>query len=153
MFVLNLLRNKESSVILDIGCGSNKTIPSSTGIDIKPVTDIVASGDILPFFNNYANIIISRHSFEHLLNPISAIKEWYRVLKPDGEVIFILPDHEHLNTMQYLCSGEQHLHAYTRKSFYDLINCSKLFYVEWVEEVIHEWSFGGILKKVNCISI
>jgi predicted SAM-dependent methyltransferase len=149
--VLNLLKGKEASIILDIGCGSNKTIPSAIGIDIRPVADVISSGDTIPFPDNYADIIISRHSFEHLLNPIATLKEWHRVLKPEGEIFFILPDHEYLNTMQFLCSGEQHLHAYTRRSFSDLINASRLFHVEQIEDVIKEWSFGGILKKADCM--
>ena len=148
LFVIDLLKGRQG-IIIDIGCGTNKTVPNAVGVDVRSVTDVTCSGDSTPFVNDHADIIISRHSFEHLLNPVATLREWYRILKPDGEILFVLPDHEHLNTMCALCSAEQHMHAYTRQSFKDLIEMSGLFKVEYISSVIHGWSSGGVLRKIT----
>jgi SAM-dependent methyltransferase len=42
---------------------------------------------------NYG-FVLSSHSLEHVANPIKAIYEWKRVLKPQGKLILILPEKE-----------------------------------------------------------
>ena len=41
------------------------------------------------------DFILSCHSLEHIANPLLAIAEWKRILKPGGLLILILPDKEH----------------------------------------------------------
>lgn len=36
--------------------------------------------------------ILSAHALEHCANPLKALREWYRVLKPNGELILVLPN-------------------------------------------------------------
>ncbi len=38
--------------------------------------------------------VLSSHSLEHVANPIKAIYEWKRVLKPNGTLILVLPERE-----------------------------------------------------------
>ena len=44
--------------------------------------------------DNYFDIIIARFVFQHLKDPIAAIREIYRILKPGGKVIIIDVDSE-----------------------------------------------------------
>jgi ubiquinone/menaquinone biosynthesis C-methylase UbiE len=44
--------------------------------------------------DNYFDIIIARFVFQHLSDPITALKEIYRILKPGGKVILIDVDSE-----------------------------------------------------------
>ena len=44
--------------------------------------------------DNYFDIIIARFVFQHLKEPVSAMKEIYRILKPGGKVIIIDVDAE-----------------------------------------------------------
>ncbi|WP_162946519.1 methyltransferase domain-containing protein [Chitinophaga barathri] len=38
------------------------------------------------------DFILSSHNLEHFANPLKAVKEWHRVLKPGGAMLVILPD-------------------------------------------------------------
>ena len=54
---------------------------------------IVADGDDLVSINdNTYDFVLSSHSLEHMANPLKALKEWRRVLKPQGTLVLILPD-------------------------------------------------------------
>ena len=108
-------------VVYDLGCGTHKTDQSFIGVDIRPVTDVTAPLDALPFSMGSADAIVSRHSFEHMLDPVKTLCEWHRVLRKHGKVFIILPDHEFLDTMDPLYSNNEHLHAYTRDSFTRLV--------------------------------
>jgi len=43
--------------------------------------------------NQVYDFVLSAHNLEHIANPVLALKEWTRVLKPSGAVIVILPDY------------------------------------------------------------
>lgn len=53
--------------------------------------DIVASGDDLPFKDNSVDFVISSHVIEHFYDPVKAVIEWLRVVKPGGYVYIIAP--------------------------------------------------------------
>ncbi|KAI1732476.1 methyltransferase domain-containing protein [Ditylenchus destructor] len=56
--------------------------------------DVVASGDDLPFPDGSQDFVISAHVIEHFYDPIKAIKEWLRVVRPAGFVFIIAPHKE-----------------------------------------------------------
>jgi SAM-dependent methyltransferase len=37
------------------------------------------------------DILLSSHNLEHFANPVKALKEWQRVLTPDGALVLVLP--------------------------------------------------------------
>jgi len=41
------------------------------------------------------DFVLSSHSLEHIANPVKAVREWTRVVKPRGAIIIILPDYRH----------------------------------------------------------
>lgn len=43
---------------------------------------ILAQGNRLPFANDSLDFVISSHAIEHFYDPIGAIQEWLRVVKP-----------------------------------------------------------------------
>lgn len=53
--------------------------------------DIVAEGDKLPFPDSSWDFVISSHVLEHFYDPIGAIEEWHRVVKPGGYIFMIVP--------------------------------------------------------------
>lgn len=56
--------------------------------------DIVAAGDDLPFKDNTVDFVINSHVIEHFYDPVHAIEEWLRVVKPGGYVFIIAPHKE-----------------------------------------------------------
>ena len=38
------------------------------------------------------DFIIANHLLEHVADPIGALEEWYRLLRPDGILFLALPD-------------------------------------------------------------
>ena len=60
-----------------------------TGYNLR--VDIVAPGDDLPFKDNTWDFVLASHVIEHFYDPISAIEEWLRVVKPGGFVFMVVP--------------------------------------------------------------
>ncbi|HQN16668.1 MAG TPA: methyltransferase domain-containing protein [Bacteroidales bacterium] len=53
--------------------------------------DIVAYGDNLPLDDNSVDFVISSHVIEHIFDPIKALGEWARVVRPGGYILTIAP--------------------------------------------------------------
>lgn len=82
---------------LHIGCG-NRRIEGYTNVDIfqGPAVDEVFPMDRIPYQDNTISGILSEHALEHVPFDQSeqTLKEWFRVLKPSGELILFIPDFE-----------------------------------------------------------
>lgn len=59
--------------------------------DALPV-DIVAPGDNLPLEDSSVDFVISSHVIEHFPDPIKALKEWHRVVRPGGFIFVVAPN-------------------------------------------------------------
>jgi SAM-dependent methyltransferase len=89
--------------LLDVGCGHRpyeKTYFSAAesylGTDYltdRSRPDIVASALDLPFDANTFDTVTSTEVLEHLVDPLRALTEMHRVLKPDGYLILSVPMH------------------------------------------------------------
>jgi predicted SAM-dependent methyltransferase len=78
---------------LDVGCGNDKRF-GYIGIDKENfgqeyILDV--EKEVLPFLDSSIDEIFCQHLLEHLTNPMFAINEFWRVLKPGGELIIIVP--------------------------------------------------------------
>jgi ubiquinone/menaquinone biosynthesis C-methylase UbiE len=56
--------------------------------------DIVAPGDEIPLPDGSQDFIVSSHVLEHFYNPVKALLEWYRLLRPGGIIFMIVPHKE-----------------------------------------------------------
>ncbi len=56
--------------------------------------DIVAPGDNIPLPDESQDFIVSAHVIEHFPDPIKALKEWYRLVRPGGYIFMIVPHKE-----------------------------------------------------------
>ena len=85
---------------LHLGCGK-RYIPGYTHIDVVEYNhiDIVNSIDRLPMIeNNSCDVIYTCHVLEHFHRKIvgEVLKEWMRILKPDGILRISVPDMQSL---------------------------------------------------------
>lgn len=96
-------------VILDVGCGEGVFVEKYynegyqiSGIDLNYSSNHVTQGSVLdlPYDDNTFGTIIFLDVFEHLAfdNQYAALKEIYRVLKPEGELCISVPNLAHLNS-------------------------------------------------------
>jgi hypothetical protein len=46
----------------------------------------------LPFHDHALDYVIASHVLEHVANPVAALAEWYRVLRPGGIIYLVVPD-------------------------------------------------------------
>lgn len=55
------------------------------------VVNLVALGDDLPFKDATLDYVVSAHVIEHFFDPVKALREWYRVIRPGGYIFIIAP--------------------------------------------------------------
>lgn len=53
---------------------------------------IMEGTDLSEIQNDTYDFLLSSHNLEHIANPLRALKEWIRVIKPGGFILLILPD-------------------------------------------------------------
>lgn len=89
----------------------------------------------LPFHSNSLDYVASSHVLEHVANPVKAICEWYRVLKPGGMMYVVVPDRRYTwDHNRPLTSVAHMLDDYTR----DTTDCDATHIDDFVGNV--DWS-------------
>ena len=100
---------KEQGRLLDVGCGNGQTLVRmadlgwhAEGLDTDPIAVRVARAKGLEvregtlqsqqFASGSFDAVLMSHVIEHLHDPVSLMKECYRVLKPGGRLIVITPN-------------------------------------------------------------
>lgn len=82
--------------ICEIGCGDQKVMEDSIGIDIRKTkeVDIIADARKLPFKDNCFDHVYSSHVIEHFSHREvkEVLREWVRVLKEGGVFELRCPD-------------------------------------------------------------
>ena len=143
------VKNKE--VILDFGCGSGALLRALAkgkqkliGIEINPVARHFAKESGIEFYHDLSEIvdscvdvIISNHALEHVETPLFVVREFFRVLKPIGDLIVVVP----CDTPSYpWMNSDPDLHLFSW-SFGNLGNLLKVagFNVEEACEIKHLW--------------
>jgi predicted SAM-dependent methyltransferase len=63
--------------------------------DIMNRVDVIDDGEELASFeSNSQNFVIANHFLEHCKNPIKAVENWLRILKPSGKIFCAVPNKE-----------------------------------------------------------
>ena len=122
----------ERGVIVDLGCGRGDFLKGFQkegfkviGIDGEKSDDSDIIGginletDALPLDNNSVDVIFTKSVIEHIHNPEKMMKECYRVLKPGGRIIAMVPDWQ---TCMYIYYDDHtHVQPYTVTGLRDLL--------------------------------
>ncbi len=117
--------------LLDIGCGPFKIFPYAIGIDnghhgqvhgwqYEPdvITD---AGDLSMFAKGAIDSVFSSHLLEHIENPATVLKEWFRVLKSDGYLVLYLPHKDLYPNMGENGANEDHKHDFLPQDITDIM--------------------------------
>lgn len=75
---------------IDIGCGNDPIIPDCDKWDIE-------QGDaekMMGVANGTYDWVFSSHCLEHIINPQEALFHWWRIIKPGGYLIFLVPEED-----------------------------------------------------------
>lgn len=93
----NKNRDKFSTDKIQIG-GGKHTLEGYLNIDIVPPADLVCDlREGIPLDNECSEFIFTEHFFEHVDYPKSSkkiISEFFRILKPGGQIVLGVPDTE-----------------------------------------------------------
>lgn len=119
---------------IDIGCSFHK-LPGWTGVDIEPGSDvdIIADMHALPFADSTIEEIHTRHTLEHVREPLVCVTELYRCCKAGGKITVVVP---HYSNHSYW-ADMTHLRPFSVRSFeyYDLEHCRKSGFPIYLPEV------------------
>ena len=103
--------------------------------------DIIANGDNIPLPDGSHDFVVSSHVLEHFPNPIKALLEWDRLIRPGGIIFMIVPHKERTFDKQKPRTPLQHL-------IEDFMSDNTAFHGEpSVHD--HRWITEDILELVN----
>lgn len=143
----NIIRTfiKNSDVVVDLGCGANKTVPHAIGVDMIPKDSVIdtltaappSSADVqadvsqpLPFGSNSVDVVIARHIMEHLMDSVTVLKQWKEILKPGGKLIIAVPNNE---TIQSIPMNIEHVHAWNPEGMKSLLEAVGFRVIEQID--------------------
>ena len=140
----------KESYVLDVGCNTGTVaIPLTQlgcyvkGIDIVPElvekairrgipAEIGTAENLSRFDDNEFDVVICAEVLEHLYDPLPAIQEAYRVLKPGGKYLVTIPHSNSLMAGDKL--GDYHQQNFSMEIldtlFYCVFERGKVFFVE-----------------------
>lgn len=140
------LKNIENLVCLNLGCG-NKKLKGFINIDERALPDIeYPSTDIrnlAMFKNDSVDYIYVCHVLEHLVrsDTFAALKEWNRILKPNGLIRIAVPDWdavvdyylknrdlENILNLLYGSRGDQEKNELLHRRVFNFANLRSLLY-------------------------
>jgi len=115
---------------VNLGCGARPN--GKWGLDVQrtgekgaggrkfegAAPDITGDASNIPVQDGSLDYIVACHLFEHLVDPTGALKEFRRALKPGGDLILSLPNHDRQETMMI---DYTHVHAYNPGSARNLL--------------------------------
>jgi GT2 family glycosyltransferase/SAM-dependent methyltransferase len=141
----DLIRERiKGDMILDLGCGGNKTVPEAIGVDmiykdeaIATLSGTPSSADVnadvseeLPFDDESVDTIVARHIFEHLIDSVTVLRQWGRLLRHGGRLIIAVPNNEIAN---YIPLNIEHVHGFSKDSIKSLMEATGFKVIEQLD--------------------
>ena len=119
---------------IDIGCGRIDTHDGQDTISQDAVhhdKDICDATTMDAYADETFDYVYASHVLEHLSDPVTALKNWYRICKPGGHIIISLPHRDLYERKKTLPSRWNEDHKY--------------FYLPFACEPPHTFSVSGLL--------
>ena len=146
---------------LDIGCGPAKVWPHLIGVDslkdtalfgipMRPDITVPDATRLTLFADGSADAVFSSHTLEHIEDWQAALREWWRLVKPDGTLILYLPHADLYPRIGQPGSNPDHKHDFTPEVIVDFFH---LAFPDWtllhnqVRDEGREYSFLLVLRK------
>jgi len=80
---------------LSVKGGRDANYPELAGLPHGPQADFNINldiGGLAPIPDGSLDVVVAAHVIEHLANPIAALREFERVLRPKGRLVLVVPD-------------------------------------------------------------
>lgn len=122
-----LLRFCQGPLGLELGFGGDPIRPDAVTVDKNPYTQPAFLGDVSSlvwFKDDSFDWVYSSHCLEDFEDTTAVLKEWFRVLKPGGNLVLFLPDQQ-----RYLAHCAKHgsqpnlAHKHAHFSFEYVMQC------------------------------
>lgn len=146
---------------LDVGCGPAKVWPHFVGVDSCKDTDlfgiqmkpdiVVSDATRLGLFADESmNCVFSSHTLEHIEAHVSALKEWWRLVKVGGHLVLYLPHRDLYPNIGQPGANPDHVHDFVETDIVEAMrlvapDCSVL--VSQKREAGLEYSFLQVFRK------
>jgi GT2 family glycosyltransferase len=148
--------------VIDMGCGNSKVHDSAIGVDIIPNgeygigggmrfapnrhTDVIADiSKPMPMFeDDEADYIVGKHVLEHIIDYMSTLKEWHRILKRGGRLVIVLPDY---TRGEAITCDPTHVHVFDKDSLSTALDATgyKILSHEGMDGI---WSTVTVAEKI-----
>jgi SAM-dependent methyltransferase len=116
-----VIESSSRLMLLDIGCGTNKT-PGAVGMDFNPLTDADVIHDLdelpYPFEDDRFDEVIGRHVIEHVRDPMAVMIELHRITRNGGRVKLVAPHWTNPDFATDL-THRNHLNSYSFRNLTD----------------------------------
>jgi SAM-dependent methyltransferase len=120
-----------SCTVLEYGCGYGQNIaclPNAVGYDVSHIAldacrhrGIKVCESIAEIPREYFDVVLSRHCLEHLEHPLDNLVLLSKFLKPDGQLVLILPKENHYRP-PLAPDVHQHLYCWNFRTVNNLLN-------------------------------
>lgn len=157
--IRDIVGETKKKVILDLGCGNNKTMPEAIGLDMirkdevitslngNPTSSADVNADVsepLPFANGSVDVVIARHVLEHLMDSVQVLTQWKTVLKRGGKLIIAVPNNGRILSVPM---NYEHVHGWNPLSLRHLLESLGMKVVDQIDPN-NGVSFITVAKKV-----
>ena len=144
---------------LDLGCGSKKIKDSAIGCDLGKGGNSAADFSIdlecglTLFASDTFDFIFSSHYLEHVKNPLGVLQEWWRVIRPGGNLVLYLPHADLYPRMGHEGANPDHKSDFTPEMILEMMGefASFEILVNETHAENDEYSFELVFKKLSSV--